>query len=223
MDWIGCSPHIPQARFIGDGVSSELQRSGHILLRNSHYRFFQPHYSGEPHDKRQVQIVTEGQHQLKTSSVLGIGRSDLESYGVEDQFSHSVYDGRYQRPPEDGGCEGLHEKTHPGRYTPRKQLLSSGIPPTDHTLRRSMRMEPISVPHTHTHTHASGPPGSGGGGGGGGYPGGGGGPMSAMPPRPPPTGASGRGATGSGRPPATATQRREAQSDADAIAALRNL
>ena len=163
-----------EIRYIADTVSNELQRTGHILLRNSHYRFFQPHYTGDQHDNRQVQIVCEGLHQQKTSSVLGIGRADVSSFGVEDQFSHSVYDGRYQKPPEDGGCEGLHETTHPGRFTPRKQVV--GIPPPDHHMQRSMRMQPSSLR------------------------------TSSAP-----------------LPPRTATQRREAASDAQMMADLRQL
>jgi len=65
----------------------QLQRIGHIQLRDSLSRFYLPHYSGTNHDKRQQTLVTEGLIKSKSSSILGVGSSDLGSYGVEDQFS----------------------------------------------------------------------------------------------------------------------------------------
>lgn len=104
-----------QARYLSDRPSAELVKSGEITIRNSHYRFYAPLPSGNEHDRRQEQLVTEGLLKPKCSSVLGIGRADVKSYGVEDQFSHS----QYQSNPT-SGREGLVEMTNPGRYTPRK-------------------------------------------------------------------------------------------------------
>ena len=105
-----------QARYLSDRPSAELVKSGEITIRNSHYRFYTPLPSGNEHDRRQQQLVTEGLLKPKCSSILGIGRADTTSYGVEDQFSHSQYQPGARR----GSCEGLVETTRPGRYTPRK-------------------------------------------------------------------------------------------------------
>lgn len=104
-----------QARYLSDRPSAELIKSGEITIRNSHYRFYTPLPSGNEHDRRQEQLVTEGLLKPKCSSILGIGRAEVKSFGVEDQFSHS----RYQPNPT-SGREGLVETTEPGRYTPRK-------------------------------------------------------------------------------------------------------
>ncbi|GMI60869.1 hypothetical protein ScalyP_jg5999 [Parmales sp. scaly parma] len=100
---------------MGEGPSEELQRIGHIQLRDSLSRFYLPHYSGTNHDKRQQTLVTEGLIKSKSSSILGVGSSDLGSYGVEDQFSKAQYEPNRQ-------ClgEGLVESTAAGRYTPDK-------------------------------------------------------------------------------------------------------
>ncbi|KAJ1462047.1 hypothetical protein M885DRAFT_506117 [Pelagophyceae sp. CCMP2097] len=104
----------PQARYLSDRPSAELLKSGEITIRNSHFRFYTPLPSGDEHDRRQKQLVSEGLLKPKCSSVLGIGRADAKSYGVEDQFSHSNYGNARKQ------VEGLYEKTEPGRYTPRK-------------------------------------------------------------------------------------------------------
>ena len=53
---------------VGEGPSAELQRIGHIQLRDSKSRFYLPHYSGANHEKRQHLMVTEG---LRKSKVGG--------------------------------------------------------------------------------------------------------------------------------------------------------
>ena len=103
-----------QARYLSDRPSAELIKSGEITIRNSHYRFYAPLPSGNEHDRRQQQLVTEGLLKPKCSSLLGIGRADVNSYGVEDQFSHSQYQSNAT------GGNGLIEMTEPGRFTPRK-------------------------------------------------------------------------------------------------------
>ncbi|GMH80846.1 hypothetical protein TL16_g08719 [Triparma laevis f. inornata] len=100
---------------VGEGPSQELQRIGHIQLRDSKSRFFLPHYSGTNHDRRQNMMVTEGLSKSKSSSILGVGNSDLLSYGVEDQFSKSLYE-----PDRPCLAEGLVETTAAGRFTPDK-------------------------------------------------------------------------------------------------------
>ena len=100
---------------VGEGPSQELQRIGHIQLRDSKSRFYLPHYSGPRHNVRQQLMVTEGLNKSKSSSVLGVGNSDMLSFGVEDQFSKSLYE-----PNRPCLAEGLIEKTRPGRFTPDK-------------------------------------------------------------------------------------------------------
>ena len=48
-----------------------------------------------------------------------IGKKDLPSYGIEDQFSKS----EYLKNVSDRTRYGLHEKRIPGVYTPRKVKL----------------------------------------------------------------------------------------------------
>lgn len=105
----------PSIKHVPEGPSAELQRIGHIQLRDSLSRFFLPHYSGPNHDRRQELMVTEGLKQSKSSSILGVGSADLLSYGVEDQFSKSTYE-----PNRPCLAEGLVEKTSGGRFTPSK-------------------------------------------------------------------------------------------------------
>ena len=83
-----------QARNLSDRPSAELIKSGDIKVRNSHYRFYvdPPPEKIKARQVRQQLIVHEGlTNSKKMSSLLGIGRSDLLSYGVEDQFSRSQY------------------------------------------------------------------------------------------------------------------------------------
>ena len=100
---------------VGEGPSQELQRIGHIQLRDSKSRFYLPHYSGKRHDNRQKLMVTEGLKKSKSSSILGVGNSDMMSFGVEDQFSKSMYE-----PNRPCLAPGLVEQTRPGRFTPDK-------------------------------------------------------------------------------------------------------
>jgi len=51
----------------------------------------------------------------KSSSILGVGNSDMMSYGVEDQFSKANYEPRRMC-----AVEGLVETTAAGRFTPEK-------------------------------------------------------------------------------------------------------
>ena len=102
-----------------DEPSLELQRIGHIQLRDSLSRFYLPHYSGDNHDRRQKVLVSEGLVKEKHSSLLSLGSSDLKSNGVEDQFSKSLYSASGANP-QPLRVEGLVERCYPGRFTPRK-------------------------------------------------------------------------------------------------------
>lgn len=47
--------------------------------------------SGPQHDHRQRVMFTQGLLKPPMSAVIGIGKSQLSSFGVEDQFSHADY------------------------------------------------------------------------------------------------------------------------------------
>jgi hypothetical protein len=79
-------------------------REGAIALRDSASRFYGPppgHEQPPKHDMREVNLITEGLKQPLFSSVLGIGRSEMPSYGVADALTHSAYGGHElgSRPP----------------------------------------------------------------------------------------------------------------------------
>lgn len=100
---------------IANGLGPESRKAGEIALRNNETRFFTPHSSGQMHENRQGLLYREGLEQKKFSSVLGIGRKEMPSYGVEDQFSKSQYTNNSAQAQ-----YGLVEKRSPGKFTPRK-------------------------------------------------------------------------------------------------------
>ena len=112
----------PRPRYLSDRPSEELAKTGEITVRNSCYRFYTAAPSGNKHDYRQHQLVSEGQNKPKFSSVLGVGRAEEPSYGVEDQFAKSHYGGKVVTD------FGLVEVREPGRYTPRKLGGSAAKP-----------------------------------------------------------------------------------------------
>ena len=101
-----------------NGLGPEAPARGFSMLRESPVgRFHQPQNSGNNHDYRQATLHNEGLIKPKYSGVIAIGKSDLPSYGVEDQFSKSEYD----KNRSDISKKGLYETSVPGKYTPRKQ------------------------------------------------------------------------------------------------------
>ncbi len=112
----------PRARHLSDRPSKELVKTGEITIRNSCYRMYTAAPTGDKHDYRQHQLVSEGQSKPKFTSVLGIGRAEEPSYGVEDQFAKSQYGGKVHTD------FGLCEVREPGRYTPRKLGGSAAKP-----------------------------------------------------------------------------------------------
>lgn len=86
-----------QMRHVDERKSQSLQAEGAISLRDSTSRFYGPPPGARDpsrHDNRVGLNVAEGLKAPKYSSVLGIGRSEMPSYGVSDAFSHSLYGGR---------------------------------------------------------------------------------------------------------------------------------
>jgi hypothetical protein len=102
-------------RSCGDGLGPEAQRRGKNTLKDSGGRFFLPQASGVTADYRQDVLYKEGLKNAKYSSVIQIGKKDIPSSGVEDQFSKS----QYQRN-NIVTSTGLVESRFPGRFTPRQ-------------------------------------------------------------------------------------------------------
>ena len=90
------------------------------MLRDSSSRFFSPQYSGNTHEYRQNVIVNEGILQPKYTSILQLGKKDMLSYGVEEQFSKSEYTSKSIIAK-----TGLVESRQPGAFTPRKQFMAA--------------------------------------------------------------------------------------------------
>uniref|UniRef100_A0A7S3NGF4 Uncharacterized protein n=1 Tax=Aureoumbra lagunensis TaxID=44058 RepID=A0A7S3NGF4_9STRA len=98
---------------LSDKPSEERIRAGEIYVRNSKYRFYTPtQYGSSDHVKRQELLLSGGLSKPKFSSILGVGRDEAPSFGVEDQFSKSCYQ------PRQSSLHGLVEKSKPGAYPP---------------------------------------------------------------------------------------------------------
>jgi hypothetical protein len=109
--------HAPIAHVREPKMSAFLEREAYVRLRDSSEgKFFSPAWTGSSHDLRQELAHREGLLKSKSSSELGVGRNDIPSHGVEDQFSQSWYSNNRSR----GGIRGLIETTAPGQFTPRK-------------------------------------------------------------------------------------------------------
>jgi hypothetical protein len=101
-------------RMNGDGLGSEAPLRGSAILRESPGRYFAPYPSGHNQNHRQDVLLREGISKEKMTSIIQIGKGDLKSYGVDDQFARSEYTKR-------GKVIGLYEMTRPGAYPPEKQ------------------------------------------------------------------------------------------------------
>lgn len=128
-----------QARYLSDRPSDELLKRGEITIRNSNYRFYGPLPSGMKHDRRQHLLVTEGLMKPRYSSVLGVGRFDKMSDGVEDQFSKAEY-----QPELRSVVPSLIDTIEPGKYTPRK--TGHSVNARDHIFGGTWRHENARVP-----------------------------------------------------------------------------
>lgn len=115
-----CQPHREKPprpeglRMNGDGLGAEAPRRGSAILRESPGRYFAPYPSGHNQNHRQDVLLREGISKEKMTSIIQIGKADLKSYGVDDQFCRS----EYTRKPQ---VIGLYEMTRPGAYPPSKQ------------------------------------------------------------------------------------------------------
>ena len=94
--------------------SNEIIKRGKSVLRDVQ-PFFLPQGSGKQHDYRQDMLYREGLNQKKYTSILQLGKKDMPSYGIEDNFSKSEY-----MKTNEVTKTGLYEKRMPGKYTPRK-------------------------------------------------------------------------------------------------------
>jgi hypothetical protein len=98
------------------GLGPEAPARGQAVLRETDGRFFRPLGTGPSHDYRQDMLYREGlAKREKYTSIIQLGKKDLPSYGVEDQFSKSEY-----LKKSDRASTGLYEARIPGKFTPRK-------------------------------------------------------------------------------------------------------
>jgi hypothetical protein len=89
----------PRRKVIGETKSKTLNREAEIILRDSSSRYFG---NCEPPPQRVGVIRTEGLLQPRYTSLLGIGRSEVQSYGVADSFQYSMYGQRGTEVGRDG-------------------------------------------------------------------------------------------------------------------------
>lgn len=107
-------------RLDGSMQSEQTLRNGFSSLRESKAKFFQPQMSGEAAHSRQNKLNYEGVYRNRCSSIIQLGKDDLPSYGIEDQFSKN----EYIRKMPDGDPKmrfGVSDMKVPGLYTPRLQ------------------------------------------------------------------------------------------------------
>ncbi len=101
-------------RMVGDGLGDEAPRRGNAILRESAGRYFAPYPCGVTAEYRQDVLLREGISKKKMTSILQLGKSDLPSYGFDDQLGKSQYSKRKE-------LTGLFELTKPGAFSPTKQ------------------------------------------------------------------------------------------------------
>lgn len=113
----GPPPSKPQGpRMLGDGLGPEAPARGKSILRESEVaRFFTPLATGANHEHRQKVLYNEGLLNEKGCGILQIGKHEMKSHGIEDQFSKSEYTKNSVV-----ARTGLVESRVPGKYTPRK-------------------------------------------------------------------------------------------------------
>lgn len=97
------------------GLGPEAPLRGRATLRETEGRFFLPHASGKSHEYRQDVLHREGINEPKAVSILQLGKKDLPTFGIDDQFGKSEY---VQHSA--ATRRGLYEATQPGKFTPRK-------------------------------------------------------------------------------------------------------
>mmetsp|Transcript_21707 Transcript_21707/g.29518 ORF Transcript_21707/g.29518 Transcript_21707/m.29518 type:complete len:253 (-) Transcript_21707:186-944(-) len=82
-----------------DKLTPETASMSAMTIRDSSFRFFEPQTTGKNADQRREKLVNEGMTQtVRCSSVLGVGRAEVPSHGVHDQFVHADYGDSNFRP-----------------------------------------------------------------------------------------------------------------------------
>lgn len=103
------------------GVGSETSKRGEILLRDNDSRFYRVSSQTATSEERLRLQVTQGLLKAhKTSSLPG--RFDMESFGVEDQFSKSMY-----QPRSEEAQKGLVETRRLHGAYPKRDSVSSAM------------------------------------------------------------------------------------------------
>eukprot|EP01138_Halocafeteria_seosinensis_P013066 gb/GECG01013344.1/.p1 GENE.gb/GECG01013344.1/~~gb/GECG01013344.1/.p1 ORF type:complete len:372 (+),score=29.18 gb/GECG01013344.1/:1-1116(+) len=103
------------------GFSHALERESNATMRNSSHRFFRAQTAGSC--TRTDTLSRDGLRSEKKSSVLGMGRNDMRSYGVADNFQFASYDPSWRplSPPEQPGGPGKSFQRRPQTTQPEQR------------------------------------------------------------------------------------------------------
>ena len=89
----------PGKRAIPPTLSEFQKREGDVTMRVSNSRFHRVPTEAPGSTQRASTLTSEGlTHSVRQSAVLGIGRGDMRSYGVADNFAYACYDPAYRVP-----------------------------------------------------------------------------------------------------------------------------
>jgi len=117
----GPKPHYEGKKRLDGTMSEQTLKVGFSALRESKGKFFQPQMSGEAAHSRQNRLNYEGVYRKRCTSIIQLGKEDLPSYGIEDQFNKNEYTTKL--PDGDPKMRhGVSDMKVPGKYTPRNQL-----------------------------------------------------------------------------------------------------
>ena len=103
-------------KIINDNLSDYTIKHGQTVLKESKGRYHGPLGTGNNFEYRQKILLNEGISNQRCSSIIELGKKDIVSYGIEDNFSKSQYTTNNEKLH----ITGLYEARQPGRYTPRK-------------------------------------------------------------------------------------------------------
>jgi hypothetical protein len=105
---------------LGDGLGKDSAKEAEIILRESTARYYLPPPDGPAQVRRESLLLRQGLLKDKRTSSL-TGKNDLRSFGVEDQFSKSLY-----TQASDLAKTGLVETCAPGAYLRRQESIPVG-------------------------------------------------------------------------------------------------
>ena len=139
----GPKPHYEGKKRLDGSMSEQTLKVGFSALRESKGKFYQPQMSGDAAHSRQMRyklfqllllfnefnnnsitilfrLNYEGVYRKRCTSIIQLGKEDLPSYGIEDQFNKNEYITKL--PEGDPNMRhGVSDMKIPGKYTPRNQ------------------------------------------------------------------------------------------------------